>query len=262
MHRSNVRCSHWGRVGEERTELCVLTLYLVCKCKIISKLKFYFKNRYAVHTKELRNVDPGCILVSTAPHSHPASLGPKGTHLRSALPKGVRGIAGRQGGWGGGDRVHSRHLRTECAFKSKLWLYRSQGAFAENHSLIWIYILLIKEVKALLIIELNIFRQYQWMPGKNVNGISWKKIHLQIKRQVLSVTRKINYRKFIKKGWQKCPQIEAFSSLFDSTLGLLHFPLLNIQTSTLTFDSLSIWPKHKGKIRKWSSISIKMRREK
>lgn len=64
----------------------------------------------------------------------------------------------------------------------------------------------------------------------------------------------------MKKHQPKCPHIETFPPQLDFSL-VLPPPFPKIQIATLTFDSLSIWPNQKGKVRKWSSISIKKMRE-
>lgn len=44
------------------------------------------------------------------------------------------------------------------------------------------------------------------MPGKNMNSIHWRNIHLEIKSQILCTAGKINPRKFMKKGWHIVPR--------------------------------------------------------
>lgn len=61
-------------MGEEYTELWELSLQPLCKYKIIPKLKLHLKKKkVAVNTNELRDVDPGSLLVATAltPTAHP-----------------------------------------------------------------------------------------------------------------------------------------------------------------------------------------------
>lgn len=89
-------------MGEEYTELCVLSLYFFCKYKIISKLKFYFKTKVCCPHKGAEKQCPGLYSCIHSPSLTSPIFKTEGNLCSLCTPQRGEGYYQQAGrlGWG------------------------------------------------------------------------------------------------------------------------------------------------------------------
>lgn len=92
-------------LGEEYTELWVLSLQPLCKYEIIPKLKLPLKKKKKVFCwhKWVERHWSGLSPCSHGPHSHRPFLRRKGAYIYPTRPERMGNVTGSLRGWGGGD---------------------------------------------------------------------------------------------------------------------------------------------------------------